>query len=71
MRSGTYYLNNNGSRWVVLINGKKEKRTFVTVSGKQVTRTIIEYRSFGNFGFAIISYKGKKIRVLMDVILND
>lgn len=71
MRTGVYYLNNSGSRWIVLIDGKKEKRTFTTKSGKQVERTIIYYESFGNFGSACISYKGKKINVLMDTILED
>lgn len=71
MRNGVFYLNNSGSRWVVLVNGKKEKRTFKTKSGKDVERTIIYYESFGNFGSACISYKGKKISVLMDSILED
>ena len=71
MRSGTYYLNNSGSRWVVLINGKREQRTWLTKSGKEITRRVIYYESFGNFGSCLISYKGKKIRVLMDTILND
>ena len=71
MRTGIYYLNNHGSRWIVFENGKKVKHTFTTKSSKQVTRTIIEYRSFGNFGYAIISYKGKKISVFMDSILED
>lgn len=71
MRNGVFYLNNSGSRWVVLVNGKKEKRTFKTKSGKDVERTIIYYESFGNFGSACISYKGKKINVLMDSILED
>lgn len=71
MRNGCFYLNNSGSRWVVYDNGKKEKRTFTTKSGKQVERTVIYYESFGNFGSACISYKGKKINVLIDTILND
>lgn len=71
MLNGVYYLNNSGSRWVYYDNGKKEKRTFTTKSGEKIQRTIIEYYSFGNFGACIISYKGKKIRVLADEILPD
>jgi len=71
MLNGTYYLNNSGSRCVHYVNGKKSKHTFKTVSGKEVTRTIIEQYMFGNFGAAIISYKGKKIRVLFDTVLPD
>lgn len=71
MMNGTFYLNNSGSRWVHYINGQKEKRTFVTQSGKTITRTILFYESFGNFGTCRISYKGKKISVFADTILED
>ena len=69
--NGTYYLNNQGSRWVVYENGKKSTITLKTKAGKSITRTVIYYYSFGNFGGALISYKGKKIRVLLDTILED
>jgi len=70
--SGVYYLNNSGSRWIVLDDdGKKEQRYFETKSGKKILKTILEYQSFGNYGSAIISHKGKKISVLMDTILPD
>jgi len=71
MRNGTYYLNNSGSRWVNLTNGQKDKITLKTVSGKDVTRTVIYYESFGNFGSALISYQGKKLKVLADSVLVD
>jgi hypothetical protein len=71
MRTGVFYLNNWGSRWVVLDNGRREQQTWKTKSGKDVTRRVIYYESFGNFGSACISYKGKKINVLMDTILED
>jgi hypothetical protein len=61
MRNGTFYLN----------NGKKDQRTWITKSGKEVTRTVIYYESFGNFGSCVISYKGKKISVLADSVLED
>lgn len=69
--SETYYLNNSGSRWIVLENGKKPVHPFKTKSGKIVIRTVIYYESFGNFGSMCISYKGSKIKVLADTILDD
>lgn len=71
MRNGAYYLNNSGSRWVIYENGKKIKMKFFTVSGKEVLRTPVYFESFGNFGSCLISYKGKKIKVLADTILKD
>ena len=71
MRNGCYYLNNSGSRWVVYENGHLEKRTWKTTSGKEITRAVLFYESFGNFGSCCISYKGKKIMVLADTILDD
>jgi S-adenosylmethionine hydrolase len=71
MRSGTYYLNNYGSRWVHLENGKKTTITLETKSGKSITRTVIYYEAFGNWATALISYKGKKISVFSDTILED
>ena len=72
MRSGTYYLNNDGSRWIVLDHeGKRERRTWKTESGREVTRRVIYYYSFGNFGGCLINYKGKRERVLTDTILKD
>ena len=69
--TGTFYLNNSGSRRVVLTNGKKSTITLLTKSGKQVVRTVNYYASFGNFDYANISYKGKRIDVLADQILED
>lgn len=70
MRNGTYYLNNTGHRWVVYENGVKPKHVFTTSTGEVVTRTAIEYRSFGNFATIRISWKGKKIDVFPDTILD-
>ena len=70
--AGCWYLNNRGDRWIVVDPfGRREKRTWVTKSGKVIDRRVIYYFSFGNFGGALISYKGKKIRVLADTILDD
>lgn len=70
----TYYLNNTGSRWVTYINNKslaKQKIQLTTVSGKLIERTVIFWESFGNFAVACISYKGKKIKVFPDTVLED
>ena len=53
------------------VGGKKVTHAFRTKSGKLVARTIIYFYSFGNFVAAVISYKGKRCRVLMDSILDD
>lgn len=71
MATGTFYLNNNGSKWIVLINGKKSKITLTTKSGKTIVRTAIYYSMFGNFATVLISYKGKKINVFPDTLLED
>lgn len=71
MLNGTYYLNNSGHRWVVYTDGKKEKISLKTESGKTVERTVIFYESFGNFAVCCISYKGKKIKVFPDTVLPD
>jgi hypothetical protein len=71
MLHGTYYLNNSGSRWVCYTKGKKDKITLYTQSGKEITRTVIYYESFGNFGSAAINYKGKILKVLADSTLVD
>lgn len=68
----TYYLNNSGSRWVSYdAIGNKVKQTFETKSGKFITRTVIFFESFGNFATCCISYKGKKIKVFADSLLED
>jgi hypothetical protein len=67
----TYYLNNSGSRWIVLENNKRSKITLETKSGNKVTRSVNFYESFGNFATANISYKGKKINVFADSTLDD
>lgn len=72
MRKGIYYLNNSGSKWVVFDeNGKKEKVTLETKTGKKIVRTAIRYSQFGNFASVLISYKGKKIDVFTDTLLED
>lgn len=63
MRNGTFYLNQNGSKWVNYNNGKKEK-IFAYINGELIERTPIYFESFGNFASVTISYKGKKISIL-------
>jgi hypothetical protein len=71
MRNGTFYLNNSGHKWVNFTNGKKDKIVLQTKSGQLITRTVIYYESFGNFATCRISYKGKKISVFPDTLLED
>ena len=69
--NGTYYLNNSGSCWVSYTNGTKDSITMETKSGKAITRKVSFWESFGNFAVAHISYKGKRIRVFADSLLDD
>jgi hypothetical protein len=69
--NGIYYLNNTGHRWVIYENGKKPIHEFMTSNGETVKRKAIFYESFGNFAVAQISWKGKKIKVFLDEVLND
>jgi len=69
--TGTLYCNNSGHRWVVYQDGKKEKITLETKSGELVTRSVNYYKSFGNWATANISYKGRRINVFMDTLLED
>ena len=68
----TYYLNNTGSRWVLLDRfGNKDKITLTTQSGKLVTRTCQFYEQFGNYATIQITYKGKRRMVFADTVLED
>lgn len=72
MKKGIFYLNNSGSKWVVFgSDGKREKITLQTKGGKLVQRSVNYYSSFGNFATANISWKGKKIDVFPDTLLDD
>lgn len=66
------YLNSSGSRWVhFMSDGSKEQLTFTTKSGKKVVRTAQWYESFGDFATVRITYKGKKLDVFTDTVLED
>ena len=57
MNNNIFYLNNSGSRWVVL---PKPKVPVILPDGKKAYRTAICYEAFGNFATVQISYKGIK-----------
>jgi len=71
MKTDTFYLNNNGSRWVNFTNGETDSITLLTKAGKSISRKVKLYESFGNHAVAHISYHGKIIRVFADSILED
>lgn len=71
MRNGTYYLNNSGHRWVTFENGKRVRMQFETKDGATVTRSVNYFEAFGNFVTCNISYKGKRINVFADTVLED
>ena len=70
MRNGTYYLNNSGSRWVILEDGKRIKQTFQVEDGTTVERVVNHFSSWGNFATCNISWQGKKIDVFADTMLK-
>jgi hypothetical protein len=70
MYTGTLYLNNNGSRWINYTNGVKDSITLKNKQDQDVTRKVNFYQSFGNFATANISYKGNRINVFADSILD-
>jgi len=59
----TYYLNNNGSRW---INFPKERIKIITPDGKVEYRLPIYFESFGNYASVCISWRGKRLNCLFD-----
>ena len=72
MKTGLFYLNNSGHKWVIFDEtGRREKRTFQTKSGSKVVRRVNYYESFGNFATCNISYKGKRINIFADTLLDD
>ena len=72
MKTGLFYLNNSGHKWVIFDEtGRREKRTFQTKSGAKVVRRVNYYESFGNFATCNISYKGKRINIFADTLLDD
>lgn len=68
----TLYLNNNGSRWIHVDNqGRHDSVNLVTKGGHEINRKVNYWESFGNFATANISYKGKRIDVFPDTLLED
>ncbi|MDD5151225.1 MAG: hypothetical protein PHC28_12250 [Flavobacterium sp.] len=66
------YRNNSCTRWTnYSLDGRPEKITLYTKSGKQIIRRVNFWQSFGNFATANITYKGKKINIFPDTILED
>jgi HKD family nuclease len=68
IKSGLFYLNNNGSRWIIIDNYEKIKVRIMPDKYNTLTepiiRTALFFESFGNFVSVTISIKGKKISTL-------
>lgn len=64
MREGTYYLNNDGSKWVTF--PKEKILVYHGVNGYCKMRTIEHFESFGNFAVACLKYNGKMIKGFME-----
>jgi len=64
MRTGTYYLNNDGSKFIIL---PKEKILVIHAAEKYCKmRTIEHYESFGNHCLVCFRYQGKMIKVFVE-----
>ena len=68
IKSGLFYLNNNGSRWIIIHNYQKIKVRILPDKYNRLTEPIIRsalfFEAFGNFSSVTISIKGKKISTL-------
>jgi len=64
--NGTFYLNNSGSRWIILENGCKPKVKVLFPDDHIEERTVLFFESFGNFAVIWISLKGKKQSFFQD-----
>lgn len=68
---GIYYLNNTGNRWIIIEDGERLRLQFTTKRGRKVTRAVNYCEAFGNFAACNISWKGQKINVFQDSLLED
>lgn len=63
MRNGTFYLNNSGSRWVVLKDGKHDMPFYLLLDdGTYKLRQADYYTMWGNHGCIAFRYKGLRIK---------
>jgi hypothetical protein len=69
MRTGTYYLNNSGHKWVTY--PKEKVLLFHGAEQYCKLRTIEYYEAFGNFAVCCLRYNGKMIKVFMEECHND
>lgn len=64
MRTGTFYLNNTGHRWINLTNGKKEKVNILFPETGEVKQyTVAYWEALGNYAVAHTRIKGKTERL--------
>ena len=68
IKSGLLYLNNNGTRWIVIDSYQKIKVRIMPDKYNRLTepiiRTALFFERFGNFSSVTISIKSKKISTL-------
>lgn len=62
-RDGLYYLNNTGTRWVIIENGRNARRTFKVKFGGTVTRAVKHFDQAGNFVTCNVWWRGRRINV--------
>lgn len=73
--NGLYYLNNNGSRWVIYNNGQKQRIRVLpdnfSPCSETIERTAIRFDAFGNFAAAVYYFKGKKYSSLNYELIDE
>jgi len=58
--TGTFYLNNDGSRWVNLPRSEKHRFLLICPDGKYKIRLADFFEAFGNFSVTHFRYCGKR-----------
>ena len=72
MYNGCLYLNNHGSRWIIVKDGKRDMSfILITENGERKKRQADFYESFGNFASVYYRYKGKRYSALFEDFERD
>ena len=72
MPVNTLYLNNQGSRWI-LVNDKRERVNKVEFErdGTTHVRKAVHFGMWGNYSYAKVSYKGKLVMITEFKLLDN
>lgn len=71
MRTGTFFMNNDGSRWVVLPRSKYHRFLLICPDGERKVRLADFFSSLGNFALTHFRYCGKRYSYFCDTLPDD